>query len=73
MNHEFKIEKGIPMPVSRTYGASMSSIIKQMEVGDSIEILVRQQSTVQAAGRFHGFKLVTRASTEGKRRVWRVS
>ena len=72
---EFKIEKGVPMPDNRNYGATRYPF-RQMEVGDSL--FVPGQTTATFSGvpggwaRRAGFKFACR-TVEGGVRVWRVA
>lgn len=66
----FKIEKGIPIPMSRETG--LTAAIRKLKVGDSFVVTRVQRAQCAASGNRLGFKLATR-NAEGGVRVWRIA
>lgn len=71
-NNDIKIEKGIPLPEPRTIRGSISSVIKKMEVGDSILVTERQRQAAFASAHDVKVKLTSQHVGNGKVRVWRL-
>lgn len=65
-----RIQKNIPLKATRTEG--LTSLIRKMEVGDSVPLPGSLTTSIAAAGRYTGFKLTQRQQTDGTIRVWRV-
>lgn len=67
-----KIEKNIPIPVSRTK-TGITAIFRQMEVGDSVWIESEKINPTNAytLAKHTKIKIVTRQEGNG-RRIWRV-
>ena len=75
-NGEFKIEKGVPMPLGLGQrGAAQKYPWRETEIGNSFFVPGRTASdfrNITHASRKTGFKFATRA-VEGGVRVWRVA
>lgn len=70
-----KIEKGIPMPLSKRQGKYIKAV-SLMEVGDSVLLNCKDTAdnsvhAIRQAGRTIGFKMSARTMDAGVR-VWRV-
>ena len=85
-----QIEKNIPVPAARTPSdervahGTYSSLVKQMQVGDSFSLDAtnehyadtKKRAAVFASAKHHGFKITSRKRLEDglwKVRFWRIS
>jgi hypothetical protein len=68
---EIKIEKGIPVPETRRTRSPLTQALRNMQPGDSF-VYSNNPSTLHAAARLAGVKIVTRLLDNGQRRVWKV-
>lgn len=69
----FVIEKGIPMPTSSGRDKSgIASVLRSMEVGDSIMSTEKNRSNLQNYAKRIGVKVVGRKMETGSVRFWRV-
>tara|TARA_R100000655_G_scaffold100831_1_gene145487 strand:- start:453 stop:683 length:231 start_codon:yes stop_codon:yes gene_type:complete len=75
MSEDFKIEKGIPIPIKRANSKNnFVSIVRSMEVGDSI-LFDRTEivpSSFYVSARRLGFKITVREIDEKQSRLWRI-
>lgn len=71
---DYKIEKGIPLPATKT-SKKGESILRLMEVGDSL-FTDKKQSIAAAwasgVGKAYNLKFATRR-VEGGTRIWRIA
>jgi hypothetical protein len=63
-----KIEKGIPLPFGTE--PEKYEYLKDMEVGDSVVMTAKQRNNLYSYGRIYGYKFISRATKDGKIRVW---
>jgi len=67
-----KIEKGIPIPVGTETGNY--AYLENMEIGDSVVMTHKQRnnlySYIRSSRRGYGYKFISRATKNGKIRVW---
>ena len=64
-----KIEKGIPIPLGTE--PEKYEYLKDMEVGDSVVVMTaKQRNNLYSYGRIYGYKFISRATKDGKIRVW---
>ena len=64
-----KIEKGIPLPLGTK--PEKYEYLKDMEVGDSVVVMTaKQRNNLYSYGRVYGYKFMSRATKDGKFRVW---
>ena len=63
-----KIEKGIPLPFGTE--PEKYEYLKDMEVGDSVVMTAKQRNNLYSYGRVYGYKFISRATKDGKIRVW---
>ena len=63
-----KIEKGIPLPFGTE--PEKYEYLKDMEVGDSVVMTAKQRNNLYSYGRVYGYKFISRATKNGKIRVW---
>ena len=71
MNTEkIQIEKGIPIP---DRGTGFTATMKKMEVGDSIIVVGKSNSTIHTVARNIGIKIAIRTVSETELRVWRTA
>ena len=64
-----KIEKGVPIPIGIL--SEKYAYLKDMEVGDSVVVMtVQERNNIFSYGRIHGYKFISRATKDGKLRVW---
>ena len=74
MYGKLKIEKGIPIPprTNGVRGKTATSLISEMEVGDSILVDTHnQRTTMIALAHRKGVKVVSRKMNDGYR-IWRT-
>lgn len=75
-NGQMKIEKGIPIPPAtrggRGGGGSVSPIIKQMKVGDSIFFKGKKSTGFSWVRRRHRPMVFTVRAMNGGTRMWRI-
>ena len=64
-----KIESNIPVP---PHFGKWVDLIQHMKWGDSVEVLAKQRSCMASAMHRFKIKCVTRKTTDGKVRVWKV-
>lgn len=70
MTATIQIDKGIPMPEKRH---SMSTIFKNMAVGDSFVVGQRRDQSLRAAANRAGIRISIREDATGVRRCWRTA
>ena len=63
-----KIEKGIPLPFGTE--PEKYEYLKDMEVGDSVVMTAKKRNNLYSYGRVYGYKFISRATKDGKIRVW---
>ena len=63
-----KIEKGIPIPIG--VSPEKYEFLKNMEVGDSVVMTAVERNNLFSYGRIYGYKFISRATENGKLRVW---
>ena len=63
-----KIEKGVPIPIGTE--PKKYEYLKDMEVGDSVVMTAKQRNNLYSYGRIYGYKFISRATKDGKIRVW---
>ena len=64
-----KIEKGVPIPIG--VSPEKYAYLKDMEVGDSVVVMTaRERNNIFSYGRIYGYKFISRATKDGKLRVW---
>jgi hypothetical protein len=74
---EFKIDKNVPMPATRSAGRHATFPWRSMEIGDSFFVTPDQipskyvSRRAWAASKLTGLKFITRRS-DGGARVWRA-
>ncbi len=69
---EIKIDKNVPMPIKKIGPLSgLASILKKMEIGDSIFMESNTSNGVSATAKYAGICIVTRKEGSG-RRIWRI-
>jgi hypothetical protein len=64
----YKIEKGVPMPPT-----SLTSVLREMEVGDSIVISIAERANIYKFGTDAGIKVKTSQVDTQSVRVWRIA
>jgi hypothetical protein len=69
-----KIEKGIPIPAQRRAlrEGSLASVIRKMEVGDSMIVTQKQRNGAFAIAHPLKIKLLSRTQADGTVRIWRI-
>ena len=69
------IEKNIPIPNPKTihHPDSAASILKAMQVGDSVVVPRKKASVFHSAAHWIGAKVATRKISETEIRVWRMA
>ena len=67
-NHP-KIEKGFPIPTTRT---GKWDWMDKLEVGDSFVVAAGKIATIRSAASRRGMKIRTRRHSSNEYRVWRV-
>jgi|TARA_R100000030_G_scaffold100452_1_gene93498 tartrate dehydratase beta subunit/fumarate hydratase class I family protein len=67
-NHP-KIEKGFPIPTTRT---GKWDWMDKLEVGDSFVVAAGKIATIRNAASRRGMKIATRRHSSNEYRVWRV-
>tara|TARA_R110001592_G_C13143342_1_gene747518 strand:- start:1575 stop:1781 length:207 start_codon:yes stop_codon:yes gene_type:complete len=66
MKNNFKIQKNIPIP------STTKSILKDMEVGDSIACSLTERNLLRVVANTLGIKVVTRKLKDDFYRVWKI-
>lgn len=67
------IEKGVPIPKRNTGKRSaIGSALRACEIGDSFTTMLRRPS-IYSAAKTAGIKVVVRAESDGRHRVWRAA
>lgn len=66
-----KIEKGIPLAPSQGKPGFVS-VLKKMNVGDSIVIPSPSANSIRATARYVNVKIAVRSLGDGKISVWRI-
>lgn len=69
---DINIEKNVPLPSRSRGGVGLTSVMKKMEIGDSIVIPKERRNVAASTARFAGIKIATRAEEPGGVRVWRT-
>ena len=65
----FKIEKGIPLPSKSV----LPSLLKTMEIGDSVLLNRKKVTQVATIARRIGIKITQQKQDNENYRVWRIS
>lgn len=68
---EYKIEKGIPVPPSRTSKDNLNELLHKMEVGDSITIKKSDDARIRQFATYNKKGFTIRKTPEGYR-TWRI-
>ena len=63
-----KIEKNVPIPQGSE--PEKYAFLKDMEVGDSVVMTARKRNNLYSYSRLYGYKFLSRATKDGKLRVW---
>lgn len=68
-----KIEKGIPIPGPAGALDTFVSVLRKMEIGDSLVLPYDKANSIYAFGRSLGVKFAVRKISAGSARVWRIA
>lgn len=72
-NTVYKIDKNVPIPGRGPNSGGVVGALKNMEVGDSIELPVKDIPTWRTCSRYAGTKVAVRTISKEKARVWKIA
>lgn len=70
---KIKIEKNVPIPVTKRGGTGIIALLKMLEVGDSFVYPgINYPNNVVGYAQRSGIKVAVRKQDGGKYRIWRI-
>lgn len=69
-----KIDRNVPIPPrTRAGNESITSVVRRMQVGDSLLVDRNWAHSIRACAHAAGIKMVVRRMSEDKARIWRAA